>query len=83
MKERVDSLTFYTLIIYSLFTLISFFIKKDRGFFPDMINGVTFAQCRWNTIIYETQCEPTFFSLLIIALLVSIRWIVYGKTFNK
>ena len=83
MKERVDSLTFYTLIIYSLLTLISFFIKKDWGVWQDMINGVTFTECNLNHLRMETQCEPTFIPFLIIALLVSIRWIVYGKTFNK
>jgi len=82
MKERIDSVLKYTIYSYGVLCIIGFLTDKFT-----LINKLTFKTTyEPNLIIGEWAGgwnNPGNESLFILAVLIVIRFIVFGKTYQK
>lgn len=81
MKERLDTILKYAIYGYAIVCIIGYF-TTDIG----LINALIFRPCTtYNPYSGIGGCNIALgeFPLIILALLIVIRFIVFGKTYQK
>ena len=84
MKERLDSVLRGTIILYGLLyiaSLIAVSLEFDGGVWS-LIYDLTFSGCEYGPDFY-TKCSSNNISLMIWAGLLVLRFIIFGKTYQK
>ena len=83
MKERLDIFLYYFIFSYVLLILINF-ISVGQPYIDIhlFIGTLNFNSCNAD-ILNGYYCSLSYFNFLFLASLVSIRYLIYGKTYQK
>ena len=84
MKERMDLVLKYSIYLYGLIyitSLIAVQFEFDNVLIK-LIYTLTFSGCEYGPNFYS-NCTSNNLALMILAVLVVIRFIVFGKTYQK
>ena len=78
MKERLDIFLYYFIFSYALLILINFIsVEQPSDDIHAFIGTLNFNSCG------SLYCSLSYFNFLFLATLVSIRYLIYGKTHQK
>jgi hypothetical protein len=83
-KERLDEVLKYAIWIYSylcIFIILLELLELDGGLW-DVVAGLTFLDCGFR----GDFCQPIFFEgmrFLLLIIIVAVRYIMFGKTYQK
>ena len=87
MEERLDKILRIFIIVYSWFALAGIFAANDYptdGAITDIVLAVTFPTCvQTNFLDACTRYETSYFQFVLLALVITIRYLIYGKTYQK
>lgn len=81
MSERIDTILRYAIYGYAIVCVIGYFTTDI-----DLVNTLIFRTCNpYNITGLYIGCSNALgeFPLIILALLIVIRFIVFGKTYQK
>ena len=82
MKERLDIFLYYFIFSYALLILINFIsVEQPYDDIHAFIGTLNFNSCSAGS--YGRYCSLSYFNFLFLATLVSIRYLIYGKTHQK
>jgi hypothetical protein len=84
-KERVDEVLKWAIWIYGFLCIVSIFtevFRQDDGLW-NVVAGLTFLDCGYMRADF---CQPIFFegmNFLLLIIIVAVRYIMFGKTYQK
>ena len=84
MKERLDITLRYAIFIYLIICFAGIYAAEnglDREIWK-LINLLAFNTCKYN-IGLEAICWTKYYQFIPLALLIILRYVVYGKTYQK
>ena len=83
MKERLDIFLYYFIFSYALLILINFIsVEQPSDDIHAFIGTLNFNSCSGGSYV-SRYCSLSYFNFLFLATLVSIRYLIYGKTHQK
>ncbi len=88
MKERLDKILMLVVYFYSVICIAGVFTceYKLRSGIYDFINALSFNEITSTIYFDELFCRDVvfdYFSFLILGILITIRYLVFGKTYQK
>ena len=84
MKKRFDTALRLTIFIYTIICFAGIYaVENDlnRGIW-ELINLLAINSCQYDMVI-GTFCWTKYYQFIPLALLVTLRYVIYGKTYQK
>ena len=84
MKERLDITLRYSIFIYTIICFAGIYAaQKDLNReIWELINLLAINTCRYDSVL-GAVCWTKYYQFIPLALLIIIRYVVYGKTYQK
>jgi hypothetical protein len=86
MKERLDKILRIFIIVYSWFAIGGIFANEypSDAALENIVLAVTFPSCvQTNFLDACTRYETSYYQFVLLALVITIRYLIYGKTYQK
>ena len=87
MKDRLDKILRIFIIVYSWFAVAGIFAANEYpndAALSDIVLAVTFPTCvQTNLLDACTRYETSYYQFILLALVITIRYLIYGKTYQK
>ena len=84
MKERLDSTLRYAIFVYIIICFAGIYAAENNlsREIWELINLLTFNSCQYHSD-FGPICWTKYYQLIPLAFLIILRYVVYGKTYQK
>ena len=84
MKKRLDTTLRFAIILYTIICFAGIYAaQKDLNReIWELINLLALNTCRYDSVL-GAVCWTKYYQFIPLALLIIIRYVVYGKTYQK
>ena len=86
MKDRLDKILRIFIIVYTWFAIAGIFAANENSSaLADIVLALTFPTCVQTNLYLDacTRYETSYYQFVLLALVIIIRYLIYGKTYQK